>query len=279
MERREIQKDELNGNIHNAVGDSHCRAHGSTLIVTNTRNGRAIKDDVINDNNWMSNIDEGFGEQKNDSSILPVTATHSASTPLPLGVNEIENPVLTPDKSKWLDKNRNKLRKGVFGPISKSLNAFHESTNRKLLRLRVYSSSSPVSMQHDSTSNVATESLLEYGAYMVFRVLNLRQEGLFTHIHGLVLKETLSMSLSEKNKRLLQYKKVQSGIQDSVHVNVMEKYEIILKSSSMGNGRHVNVGETIKLYEPWTIIQKHCTETGASGIIVGNDLILKVSED
>ena len=56
----------------------------------------------------------------------------------------------------------------------------------------------------------------------------------------------------------------------------MDEYEIILNSAAIVHAGRISVGEMIKLYEPWTIVRGFCKEASGKGILIGNDLILKV---
>ena len=58
----------------------------------------------------------------------------------------------------------------------------------------------------------------------------------------------------------------------------MDEYEIIVNTTSVENVGNVLIGENIRMYEPWTIIREYCKETNTSGIIIGNDLVLKEKE-
>ena len=137
MERkdREVRNKRNNNMINNSTS--------SPLMVTRISNGTSIN----TTNSWMNNVDEDFIEEvpnSNRSTGIETTSPLNRHHPSPSRTNggDASLMMLSPDNNKWLEKNKKKLQKGVFGAISKTLDAFNESRTRKLLRLRIYSSPS-----------------------------------------------------------------------------------------------------------------------------------------
>ena len=287
MERkdREVRNKRNNNMINNSTS--------SPLMVTRISNGTSIN----TTNSWMNNVDEDFIEEvpnSNRSTGIETTSPLNRHHPSPSRTNggDASLMMLSPDNNKWLEKNKKKLQKGVFGAISKTLDAFNESRTRKLLRLRIYSSPSSSKKLPDggkimpsrSSSSSGNVSLLEYGASIVFKVLRVEQEGFFTHLHGSILEETLTKTLQLMKKQTNKKRKDGSNMNDdyvpksTININVMDEYEIIVNTTSVENVGNVLIGENIRMYEPWTIIREYCKETNTSGIIIGNDLVLKEKE-
>ena len=112
MERkdREVRNKRNNNMINNSTS--------SPLMVTRISNGTSIN----TTNSWMNNVDEDFIEEvpnSNRSTGIETTSPLNRHHPSPSRTNgsDASLMMLSPDNNKWLEKNKKKLQKGVFGAI------------------------------------------------------------------------------------------------------------------------------------------------------------------